>query len=659
MLTSYRLEAPTLNFGDDGVPRSATFDDVYFDKEAGLAETRYVFLDHNRLASRFQTLSERNFTIAETGFGTGLNFLCALECFLEHASTSSWMHFVSVEKFPLSAGMLAQSLAMWPSLDTLANELIANYPEQSHGMHRVELPHLRTTLTLWFGEASDGFSALNACVDAWFLDGFAPSKNPDMWSDELFQQIQRLSCPSTTFATFTAAGIVRRGLQSHGFDVQKVKGFGHKREMMIGQFNGSDDIEHNALFQAPWFAVRPSHKAKKIIIVGSGLAGATTAYALATKEVNVEVWEQGTQIACGASGNEQGMLYPKLGASDTPVNRLYLSSYLYAHRFYQGLTERDSDSSAKSTPIWQHCGLIQLPKNDAERLKFEKIQASELYPERILHAQQGTLHLPLSGWVRPNALCEYLLSHPNITVRLQQPLTAIRKTAEGFELSSNKQQHTCEQVVICTANQHKELLKTWTELPTKAIRGQVSRLGIAALPDESQRIARKIKHVLCGDGYVSPALNDQLNFGATYDLGNDDLTVTNASHQENLGKLGALLPMTLASELVEQCEGRASLRCTVSDYTPIVGPIVEEKTLVEAFAPLRTNAKWLTDTQVSKVDGLYLNLGHGSRGLVSAPLCANYLASLILDEPLPIEQSVVEVLHPNRFTIRKLKRGEI
>ncbi|MFD1384214.1 bifunctional tRNA (5-methylaminomethyl-2-thiouridine)(34)-methyltransferase MnmD/FAD-dependent 5-carboxymethylaminomethyl-2-thiouridine(34) oxidoreductase MnmC [Rhodanobacter aciditrophus] len=649
MLTSYRLEAPTLHFGDDGVPRSATFDDVYFDKEAGLAETRYVFLEHNRLTERFGSLLNRNFTIAETGFGTGLNFLCALECFLQHAPDTSWLHFVSVEKYPLSKASLTQSLAMWPSLQPLADELIAHYPQQCHGLHRVELPQLRTTLTLWFGEASEGFTALDAQVDAWFLDGFAPSKNPDMWSDQLFQQINRLSHSDTTFATFTAAGIVRRGLQSHGFQVQKVKGFGHKREMMIGQFLEDEQTTRYSSTQPAWFASRPLRPMGKVIVIGSGLAGATTAHALAQKNIAVEVWEQADHIAAGASGNEQGMLYPKLGASDTPVNRLYLSSYLYAHNFYQQYADKS---------IWQHCGLTQLPKDDAEQLKFEKITRAELYPDAILKAVDGKLILPLSGWVRPKALCETLLSHANITVHLNRPLEQIKTTTEGFELLSNQHTYHCNQVILCTANQQ-DALAPWTLLPTKPIRGQVSQLPISTLDIPSQVKAREFKQVICADGYVSPALDDQLNFGATYDLKNEDLTVTGTSHSENISKLADLLPIDVNESHSSLCQGRASLRCTVSDYTPIVGPVSATASLINALGPLRTNAKWQTNEEVEKIEGLYVNLGHGSRGLVSTPLCANYLASLMLGEPLPIETAVTDALHPNRFTIRKLKRGEV
>lgn len=655
MLTSYQLESPALEFGADGVPRSDAFDDVYFDKEAGLEETRYVFLEHNRLAERLCSITQpTRFSIAETGFGTGLNFLCALQLFLEQAPPQAWLHFTSVEKFPLSHSKLQQALEMWPSLAPLTQALLKYYPTLCYGLHRIELPEYRTTLTLWFGEASEGFSSINGQVDAWFLDGFAPSKNPEMWSSELFESIQRLSHSGTTFATFTAAGIVRRGLQDHGFKVQKVKGFGHKREMMIGHL---DDEHATPIEQPPWYAVR-SNKARtgKVLVVGSGLAGATTAYALAEKGIEVEVWEQADAIATGASGNEQGMLYPKLGASDTPVNRFYLTAYLYAHRFYQAI--------AKAHPthtLWCHCGLIQRPKTSQEQTKFDKIIAANLYPKNILdnYDAQG-LHLPLSGWVRPKALCETLLAHPNITLKLAYPLTQLERQTSGAILAhSTSTAAQFQHVIICTANQQQVLDEIQT-LPTKAIRGQVTQLDIDDLPsNEAQEAGRSFTQVICADGYVSPALNGQLNFGATYDLNHSNLDNDDASHQANLTKLERLLDIDLSRVNLSHCRGRSALRCTVNDYTPIVGPISQSETLVRQYGPLRTNAKWQSTQPAEFADGIYINLGHGSRGLVSAPLSASYLASLIVNEPAPIEQSIIEALHPNRFVIRQLKRGEV
>lgn len=188
----------------DGQPVSVAFGDVYFSRSSGLEETRHVFLRHNQLAERFAALPpDGQFSIGETGFGTGLNFLCAWQHFLQHAPATARLHFISAEKYPLTAQDLSQALALWPELASQAQQLLRQYDVLSHGWHRFVLEGGRILLTLLVGDVLEVLPQLDARIDAWFLDGFAPSKNPDMWQAELFQIIARLSAPGATFATFT------------------------------------------------------------------------------------------------------------------------------------------------------------------------------------------------------------------------------------------------------------------------------------------------------------------------------------------------------------------------------------------------------------------------------------------------------------------------
>lgn len=214
-------------------PYSSLFNDVYFSSDDGLAETNYVFLQGNILAERFNTLDQ--FTIIETGFGTGLNFLCAAQLWLSIAPAQATLHFISVEKHPLSLHDLVKALQLFPSLQPLAAHLIAQYP-QILSEKTISLFNQRVKLTLMIGDASQCLSGFQHKADAWFLDGFAPAKNPDMWGETLFAQMARLSHTQTTFATFTSAGAVRRGLQAAGFKINKCAGFGKKREMLHGCF---------------------------------------------------------------------------------------------------------------------------------------------------------------------------------------------------------------------------------------------------------------------------------------------------------------------------------------------------------------------------------------------------------------------------------------
>jgi len=214
------------------VLRSQEFDDVYFSAEDGLAETRHVFLDGNGLPDFWE--GREHFVIGETGFGTGLNFLAVWKLFREAAADGAKLHFISVEKFPLNAAQIDEALAHWEELCDLRGQLVVAYPTVCEGVFEHEFDDVK--LTIYFDDVVDGLGACDTQVDAWFLDGFRPSSNPEMWRGAVFEQVARLSRRGSRFATFTSAGFVRRGLEAVGFDVKKVSGFGRKREMSVGVF---------------------------------------------------------------------------------------------------------------------------------------------------------------------------------------------------------------------------------------------------------------------------------------------------------------------------------------------------------------------------------------------------------------------------------------
>ncbi len=301
-----------LQWDEDGQPVSSVFGDVYFSRANGLEETRHVFLQHNQLSERWQQLTAgEHFTIAETGFGSGLNFLAAWQLWLNTAPASAQLHFVSVEKFPLTKPDLQRALALWPELDEFIAQLLAAYPTfVGTGFHRLSFMDGRIKLTLIINDASTGFAQLLATthpafasqcakIDAWFLDGFAPSKNPQMWSDALFTAIRQLSRAGTTAATFSAAAIVKQGLTLAGFTIQKVAGFGRKREMVKACMEQAPAIDYQDSLQSrsyspypvPWTINTNTVAEKKhALVIGGGLAGCTSARALANAAGKLLWW---------------------------------------------------------------------------------------------------------------------------------------------------------------------------------------------------------------------------------------------------------------------------------------------------------------------------------------------------------------------------------
>ncbi|MQU62797.1 tRNA (5-methylaminomethyl-2-thiouridine)(34)-methyltransferase MnmD, partial [Pseudomonas sp. FSL R10-1350] len=254
------IEMPNaqLDWDDQGRPHSRLFDDVYFSDKSGLEETRYVFIEQNALRERFSALpANAHFVIGETGFGTGLNFLCAWQLFDETAHPEARLHFISAEKYPLTRADLQRALALWSELAHYSEQLLASYWAIHPGFQTLSLANGRVTLTLLIGDALEQLPQLDAQVDAWFLDGFAPAKNPDMWTPELFAQLARLAAPESTLSTFTSTGWVRRALNEAGFKMRRTPGIGHKWEILRGVFLGLPDTAAPGATVKPWFARPP------------------------------------------------------------------------------------------------------------------------------------------------------------------------------------------------------------------------------------------------------------------------------------------------------------------------------------------------------------------------------------------------------------------
>lgn len=658
------LTTPTLTW-NEGAPHSTAFDDVYFTRGDGRAETEHVFLGANHLPERFAAWQARRpFVIGETGFGTGLNMLCAWACFEQHAHANARLHLLSTEKFPLEHGALEQALASWPSLARYAKALCDQWPAAISGIHRLHLTE-RVILDLHFGDTTERLTQLDGQVDAWFLDGFAPSKNPEMWQPDLFNAMAARSRPGATFATFTCAGIVKRGLKAAGFSWQKVPGYGRKREMLAGSIESppTDQRRHSS----PWFMppLVPTAKLSgrpHVAIVGAGLAGSTLAAALARRGIQVTVIEREAPGA-GGSGNRQGALYVKLAAETNHQSRVYLAGLLYSQRW---LTRHAPQA------LWQPCGVVQLASSDKEARRQQRFMDNHPLPSEVVTALENPaltatasvkttspsgLFYSQAGWVRPKALCEHLLSQPGIRLRQGDVASLATSAAGSWRLHmTDGSTLDADQVVVASAHLANQFTQT-AELPLQSVRGQVSEL---TLPDSVQGP----KRVVCAGGYVAPALEGVLTFGASFVPNNATTDVTTDDHQRNINELRQMLP-TLAEQLAqagvelspENLEGRAAVRAASPDKSPYAGPVPVAEAWRADYALLSKDATRVPETPGKHHPGLWISTAHGSRGLASAPLCAEVIASRICDEPMPLEAPLVDHLHPGRRLISSIIRA--
>ncbi len=653
------LEPAALEWDGDGQPRSAAFGDVYFSRHNGLEETRYVFLTHNHLAERWAALQPgTTFTVAETGFGTGLNFLAAWQLWERTAPEGTRLQMISVEKYPLSPADLDQSLALWPELAGYAEALRQAYPLPTAGFHRLTFAAGRVSLTLLLGDAAERFSQLHARVDAWFLDGFAPARNPQMWSDALFAQIARLSRAGTTFATFTAAGLVRRGLQAQGFDVEKVPGFGRKREMLRGQCQAPvTDPEPR-----PWFRTPPAPRGRRAAVIGGGLAGCSTAFALARRGWQVTLLERGDRLAAEASGNPQGALYLKLPPQPTTASRIQLAGYQFTQHLLTDLLE------AQRGQAWDRCGLLQLAYDAAEQRRQQKLIDRAHYPPALVQAVDaatasqlagqaglpGGLLFPDGAWVSPGSLCQALADHPAIQLQTGSDVQRLAQRDGSWTLLDGADTPLLQADCVVLANAAAaQRFSQCDHLPLKPIRGQVSyRTAPAHLPP--------LPLVLCAHGYIAPPRAGRYCFGASFNLHETTSALREEDHRHNLGLLEELFPALLEEGHEGPApSGRVGFRCATPDYLPLVGPLPDYAAYLEQYAALRHNARAPLSAPAQAWPGLYINAGHGSKGLTTAPLCGELLAAQISEEPWPLEIALAEALHPARFIIKNLSRRTI
>ncbi len=641
----------------DGQPFSKQFNDVYFSQHNGLEETEYVFLQQNKLQSRWP--SEGDFVIAEMGFGTGLNFLAACRLWL-NTCPEKQLHFVSVDKHPLLKQDLHAALQLWPALHIYSAELLEHYPELTPGWHRLHLFSGRVCLTLYFGEVDQFLLDSRYIADAWFLDGFAPSLNESMWSDSLYKQISLLSKPTTSFATYTAAGSVRRGLQAVGFEVNKQKGYGNKRELLRGEL--VEQQQRSSLASdAPWFSHSCDARnkdGKEITIIGAGLAGAFTARKFADNGYRVHVIEAEHAAAQKASGNKQAMIYCRFSAYNSVQYAFYHQAYLY------------SLAALKQQPAVFQTGLLDVAYDKKSQQRLRQLKETEVWPESLLRflddkeardligmpIDKQCIYMPQGGYVNPVELCENLLRHENIIMKKNCHVDDIQFIDNAWVLSDkhSKVLSTSALLVLTTAEACLQFDQCQF-LSLKSIRGQVTHI-------KENEFSKRLQMPICYEGYVAPSQNGEHSLGASFNLHDASSQISQKDDFDNLNKLSVSLPdiykeMRLREEDI--VGARVGARCHATDYLPVVGPIPDLNYFENNYHDLRHGRLKKVYKQGRFSKGLFINVAHGSRGVVSAPLSAELLYSYTHSQGVfPLGEKVRHALHPARFLIKKIKRNQ-
>ncbi|MEB3754291.1 FAD-dependent 5-carboxymethylaminomethyl-2-thiouridine(34) oxidoreductase MnmC [Acinetobacter sp. MD2(2019)] len=590
------------------VPISKQFGDVYFSKDNGLLETRHVFLNGNDLAERLSALQPfEYFCVGETGFGTGLNILALWQLWQQvRPDNHSHLHAISVEKYPLSQADLIRALQAWPELSEFSTQLIEQYPLAIPGCHRLNFAKQRFSIDLWLGDASDIFPIIpkTHTVNAWFLDGFAPSCNPELWQQQVLDHIVRLSDAGTTFASFSVAGVLKRGLSAHGIQISRPRGFKHKREMLKAIWPNHDSTAQTSPIQQ-----------QKIAIIGAGIAGLTTAWAFAERGHIVTLFDANGVIS-GGSGNPLALLNPKLSPIQQSHEHLMTSCWQYAMRHYaqfkafRALTVEQFD-------LKQSGELQQL----IDQYPREVLSAAINAEDTTIASQPMNVVLNIAGAVTPKILSEEILAHPNIQF-IQAKISQLAEQEQQVAIyaEDSKCLMHADHVVVCAAKDSAALFQNYP--PLKPIRGQVSWMTTSTkLPTH---------RAYSYGGYCTQLDVSQLILGASFHPNREDTAVTEDDHQHNLDLLRAIAPECAATlPEIRTWQGRASIRAQTADYLPLLGQL-ESHSRIYSFA------------------------GLGSKGYLFAPLCGEVLVAQILQQACPIPLSLYEKLQPQRL-MKKIK----
>ena len=686
-----------------GIPFNPEFDDIYFNADDPIGQSEYVF---NSVFDEIWN-KKSEFNVLEAGFGTGLNFLCAFKRF---KNTDKFLNFVSIEKAPIARDDLAKIYANFSELEDVSRELLDAYPPLIRGFHRLNLAP-NVTLTLCFGDVAEVLDELSFIADAVFMDGFAPAKNEAMWSELVCAKIANLCALGASVCTYSASGALKRALQNSGFEVNLLKGYGKKREMLRAKFTGERQAEGEI-----WFSrFDPASRAtpKSALVIGGGVAGCVCAFKLRQRGLDVTIAEKRGDIALNGSGNHCGILMPLITKPTVNLGRMHMNAFLQAARFYE-----------------RNLGAQEIEFCGATDYAYEQKTLERFYEWREFDADNGVFELKFddepyaSAFIfngakaRPRKMCK--AASMGIKTLLNCEFTGFETLEGGAVRAHFKDGQTinADVLVLAIGSESMELFADY-DIRLSSVRGQVTHIKPAVLTSAP----------FSAKGYVCPPAEGVQVIGATYDrnlfldeprssddeknladvaefldgkfakserlnLSGQDLNLTtgpdgaaeNLNRLEtsrndiNLSKNTDLRTETtddsaqtqdasnltapekssnIAAKIPQNVRiigSKVGYRSYSGDRFPLIGRLYNEDFYKDTYKSLLWT-KGKSNPHPKYVPNVYVSTAHGSRGLCTAVLGAELICDLIFDRPLCIEKSLFGELHLARFLVRKLKKG--
>ncbi|WP_371377361.1 bifunctional tRNA (5-methylaminomethyl-2-thiouridine)(34)-methyltransferase MnmD/FAD-dependent 5-carboxymethylaminomethyl-2-thiouridine(34) oxidoreductase MnmC [Thalassotalea aquiviva] len=657
------INTAKVSFNQDGIPYSDEFSDIYFAHDDDCSQSQHIFIRGNQIPQIWseKNLSQDKFVIVETGFGTGMNFLLTLQHFIAYQAqcpTPLPLKFISTEKYPMSHADLKKALSIWPSLSEFSAQLLNQYDYSERVSQPMRFANGLVELQIYFCDSTEALSELqDESVDAFYLDGFAPINNPEMWQQPLFDQIGRIAKKNASLATFTVAGVVKRGLTNAGFHVQKHQLGGYKLHTLTAQYRGLRQSASLPGYQIRQYIDTPKH----VTIVGGGLASACLAAHLVDKGIEVELLCKDSKLAQGASGNAIGAIYPLLHQQQDEISCFYQQAFDYALHYYAELTNQGYHFDHRFN------GLIDLCYKPPLQARWQVFKQSNCWPDDLIHPidqeqvnkQSGIdidlpgLFYPRAGWISPPQLVNALIQKAKDTgllrVKGKVKIDSITQTKENlWQIVSNKGTKQVQHLILCPGADSLNL-EVMNTLPLTSVRGQVSVM-------QTNNHIQGLKTVLCHKGYLTPENQGTHCIGATFDKNSMDIESRHADDEYNLNMLEKCIGNPAKWDLDDVKDSRARLRCTTPDHMPIVGSMPDINAHKTVYAHLSKDKNWRVKDRTPSHKGLFVLTGLGARGLCSAPLLAKILTAELCNEHFDLDDKMLFNLAPNRFVIRDIIR---
>lgn len=578
-------------------PFSDLYQDVYFSAAGGFAEKHYVFVDGTSLLDHMS--KKHDTTVFEAGFGSGLSFLAALKTCLLKAPSGHRLHFHSAEKHPMTADMARAALTPFQDQigPDLVQSLLQNWPPSIPGIYHLSFEN-RVFLTVHIGDINDILPALDIGVDAWFLDGFSPRKNPGMWTDTLFSAMRRLSMPGATAATYSAARAIRDGLESALFSVQKIKGFGYKSDMLTARYQGPGYANGYDIARQ-----------KRVLIYGGGLASAATAYMLRLYgHIPFVIAPHG--LGDAASGNPRGLFNPKITGAIDGIHSLFYNGAYAQFIHFLGIVHPEDIALMPSGALHLAADADTLSKMDqmAKSLGWESyaqvMSRSEAQDCAGIPVNSGGLFFPASGSLSPKKLIDFYMRDIQILPHIYE------KDISHFD-------H-----IVVGAAQHSSGFAGLEDIPLQSIRGHISIMS------ETPASSSLLTH-LCYGGYLSPSYQGQHVLGSTFQAWMDTPEIQSTDHTYVIDKLHQATPPFFTAADIKG--GRVSFRTAAPDRMPVIGSRIVDNRKV------------------------YISTAHGSHGIITSLSAARIIAQDISHIPISVPKSVLKAISPDRFAFQEKK----